>query len=429
MKPRTQRTPFGDVTLTSRWMRDRYYLAASGSLEALRWMFPKMGTNPEAIGRQFRHLFPPAPKAITVERELRMICAAWQAAWDDRLADHQEGAFHVEVEQPTSILTIGALFDHLYAERKSQVAASTTSRDRYRLKLWREELGNDQPLASLTPDMITAALRRIGARTSPSTANTAFGVLKTYLNWAHNMGHMPTAAHRTVKRLREAPSGRSRRDWWTAPEVDLALRCAAEDHHQPTATLLVACGCYLGLRVEEIIMLRWQDLELDLVDPTTGRPKPVAHITPHDGWQPKDGEARDIPISDPLLTILREHRRAEGYLLEAEPHRRGRPRGGKGWVYRYDPKKVWARIVKRVQAEGGKRITMYGMRHSFASNLLIAGVSDVKVSRWLGHADTRMVHRHYGHLLSYDDDINAITRGRSNLRVVEDGGEDYLVGA
>jgi site-specific recombinase XerD len=39
---------------------------------------------------------------------------------------------------------------------------------------------------------------------------------------------------------------------------------------------------------------------------------------------------------------------------------------------------------RRVVAAGGKAITMYGMRHSFASNYLIAGISDVKVSRWLG---------------------------------------------
>jgi integrase len=49
------------------------------------------------------------------------------------------------------------------------------------------------------------------------------------------------------------------------------------------------------------------------------------------------------------------------------------------------------------------------MRHSFASNLLMAGESDVKVARWLGHADTSMIHRHYGHLLSYDDSINRVT--------------------
>ena len=63
--------------------------------------------------------------------------------------------------------------------------------------------------------------------------------------------------------------------------------------------------------------------------------------------------------------------------------------------------------MAQIKEAGGKPITMYGMRHTFASNLLINNVSDVKVSRWLGHSDTRMVHRHYGHLLSYDDDINA----------------------
>ncbi len=157
-------------------------------------------------------------------------------------------------------------------------------------------------------------------------------------------------------------------------------------------------------------MLRWQDLDLDAKDPFTHEPRPVCHITPNGGWTPKDKEARDIPISAQLLEILRRHRQKEGYLLNREAHRRGRPRGGKGWIYRYNPKKVWARICKQVVKAGGKAITMYGMRHSFASNLLIAGVSDVKVGRWLGHSDTRMVHKHYGHLQSYDDDINALKR-------------------
>lgn len=48
------------------------------------------------------------------------------------------------------------------------------------------------------------------------------------------------------------------------------------------------------------------------------------------------------------------------------------------------------------------------MRHSFASNLLIAGVSDVLVARWLGHADTSMLHQRYGHLLAYHSDIDTL---------------------
>ncbi len=412
MPPRIQKTPHGDVTLTSRWMRDHYMLVSSGSVSAISWLFPKAET-PQIRGNTARHAFEPAPRKVTVERELRLICSRWQDHWNERLQDALDDAGE-PTAQPLrpALTTLGALFDHLHQERRASVAKSTTDRDRYRLQVWRDALGNDLPLIVLTPERIALGLNAIGARTSPSTANTALGVLKTYLTWAGNMGLLKDFSHRTVRRLREPAAQRHQRDWWTAPAVDLALFCAASDPHQPTATLLVACGCYLGLRPEEIIMLRWQDLNLDAVDPKTGEPKPVCHVTPHDGWQPKDGEARDIPICTPLLTILKKHRRSEGYLLERQPNRRGRPRGGKGWIYRYDPKWTWDRLMKAVQAAGGKRITMYGMRHSFTSNLLIAGVSDVKVGRWLGYADTRMVRRHYGHLLRYDDDINAVHRPR-----------------
>lgn len=408
MPTRTQKTPHGDVSLTSRWQRDRYYLMAYGPEAAVTWMFPNL-TSAERLGSKVRHTFEPAPRPITIERELRRVCAAWQAKWDERLQDHQEvGLGPSSGAAGPVIQTLGQLFDHLFAIRKPKVAIITADRDRYRLGLWRKELGDGRPLAELRPDIIGAALDRIGKRTSPSTANTSLGVLKTYLTWAANMGFLKDSSHRTVSRLKEPANLRHQRAWWTADQVEVALRCAAADAHQPTATLLVACGCLLGLRVEEIIMLRWQDLSLDAKDPKTGEPRPVCHVTPHDGWQPKDRESRDIPISAQLLAILQQHRQAEGYLLTNEPHRKGRPRGGQGWIYRYNPKKVWMRVMKELVKAGGKAITMYGMRHSFASNLLIAGVSDVKVGRWLGHSDTRMVHRHYGHLLSYDGDINAV---------------------
>lgn len=93
------------------------------------------------------------------------------------------------------------------------------------------------------------------------------------------------------------------------------------------------------------------------MNPKTGLPSPVCHLTPHDGWQPKDGEARDIPICTALLAILKEFRRAEGYLLRAEKGRPGRPRRGKGWIYRYDPKKVWVRFCAAVVKAGGKAIS------------------------------------------------------------------------
>jgi integrase len=406
MPPRNQKTPHGDVNLTSRWQRDRYYLMAYGSTQAMRWLFPKVETF-ECRANGFRHTFDPAPTPITVDRDVRKVCALWQEKWNEWLQDQQTETIANTLLSTPIIQTIGQLFDHLYEQRKTKVAVSTSDRDRYRLALWRTELGDDCSLATLRPDAIDHALTRIGKRTSASTANTSLGVLKTYLTWAANLSYLKDQGHRTVRRLKEPSALRHRREWWTTAQVTFALSHAAQDSHQPTATLLVAIGCFLGMRPEEIIMQRWQDINLDSKDPQTGEPRPVCHVIAHSGWKPKDGEARDIPISTDLLTILQWHRKTDGYLLMNEPHRKGRPRGGKGWNYRYNPKKVWLRIMRRIKEAGGKTITMYGMRHTFASNLLINNVSDVKVARWLGNCDTRMLHRHYGHLLSYDSAINA----------------------
>jgi integrase len=45
-----------------------------------------------------------------------------------------------------------------------------------------------------------------------------------------------------------------------------------------------------------------------------------------------------------------------------------------------------------------KGITVYGLRHSFATDSLAAGVPDAVVAELLGHSGTAMLHRHYSHL-------------------------------
>jgi hypothetical protein len=44
------------------------------------------------------------------------------------------------------------------------------------------------------------------------------------------------------------------------------------------------------------------------------------------------------------------------------------------------------------------RITFHGLRHTWASLAVMSGMPLMVVARNLGHADTRMVERHYGHL-------------------------------
>jgi integrase len=416
MPPRNQKTPHGDVTLTSKWDRDHYMLQASGSLEALKWMFPKMG-QPEWNYSAYRHAFKPAPQHVTIERELRRVCAKWQEHWDQRLQDHEDRVDGGAVQQAGGqvVRTMSQLINAYLAARVGELAPRTVERNRHYLNRWIEALGGDLDIHLIDNPRLVAGRQKLNGRLSPGTINITFAVLRTCFNWANDRGILHQDPTKGIKPLRDA-GGTREKVWWTTAEVGQALKCARQVDRDlagkagtvgNTAELLVALGCLLGLRYEEIVMLRWEDVDLEGVNATTGQSEPVCRVRPHSGWSPKDGEARAIPIQSDLAALLRRYLKASGYILEPKS---AKPRhGGQKHTYRYDPQRIWNRITKKVEEAGGKRISPHGMRHSFASNLLMAGVSDVLVSRWLGHANTAMVHQHYGHLLAYHGDINKLT--------------------
>lgn len=423
MPARTQITPFGDVTLTSRWMRDRYYLVATGHKAALRWMFPRHPNEFEVISAaKSRHDFVPAPVPITVERELRKTCAAWQMAWDERL-DEREPTIQPPAQALVSDGTLGDTVNAYLRLRVGELAASSLERNRHYLERWVKVLGATTPLTDLTEDRLVAGRTELAKALHPSTLNCLIAALKTVLRWAEERDIPVHKAHQRFKRVKNNAPAREKA-WWTTDEVDLALQAAREvdadlmaakksggwrENPSNVGTLLISLGCLLGLRYEEIIMLRWEDLDLDRMDQRTNTPAPVAHIVPKEGWTPKDGESRTIPMHQRLVEIIRPLRQPSGWVLNA--HKAMPKHGGTKRIYRYDPKKVWLRVLAKVTAKGAKAITPHGMRHAFASNLLMAGVSDTLIARWLGHADTSMVHLHYGHLLAYHGDINRVQIG------------------
>jgi integrase len=415
MPPRIQKTPHGDVSLTSKWMRDHYVLCASGKMEALKWLFPKL-EKAEWNNTTYRHAFKPAPNPVTIERDLRKICAQWQDHWDQRLYDHQErGGAGAVVGTGPVVRTISELINAYLAARIGELAPRTMERNRHYLNRWIDALGGDLDIHLIDNPRLVTGRQKLTARLSPGTINVTFAVLRTCFRWAIDRGILYQDPSKGIKPLRDA-AGPKEKVWWTSAEVGLALTCAQQVDRDlagrtgtvgNTSELLVALGCLLGLRYEEIIMLRWEDVDLDAVHLKTGQAEPVCRVRPHSGWSPKDGEERAVPIQTDLAALLRKHRKSKDYILEPKS---AKPRhGGLKHTYRYDPQRIWNRVIKRVVAAGGKRISPHGMRHSFASNLLMAGVSDVLVSRWLGHANTAMVHKHYGHLLAYHGDINKLT--------------------
>jgi len=192
---------------------------------------------------------------------------------------------------------------------------------------------------------------------------------------------------------------------WTPEQAAKAFSAAAADEEPATATMMLVLGLFLGLRKNEVVNVRWSDLDLDRFNPRTGEPSPICRLQQRVGFTTKTYENRIIPISNEALPLLRAHRPAdakpEDYVLVAQ---RDTPkRGGTKRVYRYDPVKVWIRVRDAAMAAGAPYIEFKEMRHSFACACLQAGHSTEEVARWLGHSTTQMVHEHYAHLLNYEE--------------------------
>jgi len=149
---------------------------------------------------------------------------------------------------------------------------------------------------------------------------------------------------------------------------------------------MIATAIYTGLRLSELLYLEWNDFDFGKEILT------VKNKHEHD-YKTKSKKFRIIPLNRKLIAILQPYRKEKGWCFTTS----------KGERYIQRPRKVFDIILEKA---GLDDIGWHGLRHTFASQLIQAGTSIYKVSRWLGHSsvNTTMI---YAHLApGKDDDIN-----------------------
>ncbi|MBN4071835.1 tyrosine-type recombinase/integrase [bacterium AH-315-F18] len=145
-----------------------------------------------------------------------------------------------------------------------------------------------------------------------------------------------------------------------------------------------------------MIHLRWEDLVLH-------GDRPLVTVSVTEEFSPKDDKARVIPMHERLRATLRAFaagkKASKGYVFTT----------GTGALYSRDN---LLRELKRVAQRVSVQCHWYTLRHTFASHLVMEGVSIYKVSRFLGHASVTTTERHYTHLRpeTLHEDINRIGR-------------------
>ena len=155
---------------------------------------------------------------------------------------------------------------------------------------------------------------------------------------------------------------------------------------EPTA-LAFAIGSMAGLRVGELLALRWANVDLERRRITVSEQMQGGVVLP-----PKDKDSRTVPIMDSLLPVLQAAKLASGGAVLVLRPMRG---GSRRW---FDPHTMAKHLQAALTAAGLPRMTWYcATRHTFASQWVKAGNSLSKLREAMGHSSVTTTER-YAHL-------------------------------
>lgn len=218
---------------------------------------------------------------------------------------------------------------------------------------------------------------------APGTINQNILGLSNFLRWAHKRRKAPP-----VPKLELLPRK-------TSAELDEVEHLeAAELEHVVNAAsgelrTMIQFAAHTGLRIGELLALRWSDVEEARVTIRRSR------------YRNKDGptknkKPRRVPLSLLARSVLLAHKHARGEYVFCDPD--GAPL-------------VYSTALEHAQAAGlgGWHV----LRHTFGTMLSSRGVPLKAIQEWMGHADikTTMIYARYSPVL--DSAIHVLDTGET----------------
>jgi len=158
---------------------------------------------------------------------------------------------------------------------------------------------------------------------------------------------------------------------------------------------LLLCAVRTGLRMGELLALRWEDVDFN------GRFIQVSRSYTH--WKvttPKSGETRRVDMSKELTQVLKD------LLVERQVEAAAVGKDMPPWVFCNEkggllhPHNLRDRVFYGLLKKAGLRqVRFHDLRHTFASLLLQQGESPVYVKEQMGHSSIQVTVDLYGHLI------------------------------
>ena len=280
----------------------------------------------------------------------------------------------------------------------------------------------DKPAADVTTRGIEQILRDISkAGRTATTVNHYRSLLSSIYNYACRPSTfaLPTNPVRDADRRRQPPPADL--EFYSVEEIEALARALAAGAHRgtqwealtPEVTAertredqqdaeIVRIAGYTGLRRSELVALRWSDIDF-----TTRQ----IHVrrTISAGIEvdaPKSGKRRSVPMTDRALGAL-DRLAQRGDFTSPVDRVAVSTMGG-----HINPDSLAQRVVKAQANAGLRPLHFHGLRHSFASQLVAAGLGLADVQKALGHAHIETTAR-YLHARPAHDLAAAFSRAQS----------------
>lgn len=331
----------------------------------------------------------PAGRRISKRFKEKKEAAAW-------LADQQSKANSGNFTEPSNI-TLGSWLVTWIQEYK-KAAISQRTLERYVELAGKCATVAGIKLQQLTVPQVQALYSQLaGDGLSAHTIDKVHKVLKAAMKKALQVGLVP----RNIIDAVEPPKFERTHEivTFTRTEVD-AILSAAREHNQGRYYCFILLAITTGMRLGELLALRWSDLNPLRREVSISRNLQQAKsgiiINPP---KTKAGR-RTISIPAQVVSALQElkhGRKIESIDALIFVTSTGTP---------YSPRNIehaWKRIMRRA---GIPYRNFHVLRHTHCTDLLAAGVPIVEVARRVGHARISHTLELYGHAIpSYDKEI------------------------